>query len=443
MSSRQQGAPPVPVHLGSPVSKRELKCQLGGDGGPTGWDATPGQHQASMRYLDVVGLRVKYKGPGSDDRDAASIRSNNPIPKGCPVYYFEVEIINKGRDGYIGIGLSRKDVKLDRLPGWEPHSYGYHGDDGHVFNGRGTGRPYGPIFTTGDWIGIIYNRIEKTLTFTKKGFQLGVAFRDVEEETLYPTVGFRTPDEEVAVNFGDDLERRPFKGDYEAILESVMSNLHMQILDTKIPGSSDIIAELVFDYLKHHGYWETAQAVGEDVLKGRNQISESTKEESMALYSATEYVMGGDIDKAMASAEELCPGVLDENPSIAFALKCQKLCELIRDKKDDDAMEYGRQELTQSCSTSEDRVLMEKVLTLFAYSDPASSPFGDLLSTAYKTELAASLARALRKHLGKREVSTLEEMYRQACVLGELLHQMEDPAAALINVRTFVDEKGA
>jgi hypothetical protein len=148
-----------------------------------------------MRYLDVVGLRVKYKGPGSDDRDAASIRSNNPIPKGCPVYYFEVEIINKGRDGYIGIGLSRKDVKLDRLPGWEPHSYGYHGDDGHVFNGRGTGRPYGPIFTTGDWVGIIYNRIEKTLTFTKKGFQLSVSFSDLEEETLYPTVSFRTPDE--------------------------------------------------------------------------------------------------------------------------------------------------------------------------------------------------------------------------------------------------------
>ena len=49
-----------------------------------------------------------------------------------------------------GIGFSTADVKLDRLPGWEPHSYGYHGDDGHAFSGRGTGRAYGPVYTTGE-----------------------------------------------------------------------------------------------------------------------------------------------------------------------------------------------------------------------------------------------------------------------------------------------------
>lgn len=50
-----------------------------------------------------------------------------------------------------GIGFSTAEVKLDRLPGWEPHSYGYHGDDGHAFSGRSTGRAYGPIYTTGGW----------------------------------------------------------------------------------------------------------------------------------------------------------------------------------------------------------------------------------------------------------------------------------------------------
>jgi len=150
-----------------------------------------------MRYLEISGLRVRYKGPGSDDRDAAAIRANNPVPDCMPVYYYEVEIANKGRDGFIGIGFAVQDVKLDRLPGWEPHSYGYHGDDGHVFNGRGTGRPYGPQFGTGDWIGVIYNRVERTISFTKKGYDLGVAFENVTENLMYPTVGFRTPDEEV------------------------------------------------------------------------------------------------------------------------------------------------------------------------------------------------------------------------------------------------------
>ena len=40
-------------------------------------------------------------------------------------------------------------MKLERLPGWEPHSYGYHGDDGMAFKSCGTGDQYGPKWTTG------------------------------------------------------------------------------------------------------------------------------------------------------------------------------------------------------------------------------------------------------------------------------------------------------
>ena len=38
---------------------------------------------------------------------------------------------------------------MDRLPGWEPQSYGYHGDDGNAFRSDGKGRRYGPTFGTG------------------------------------------------------------------------------------------------------------------------------------------------------------------------------------------------------------------------------------------------------------------------------------------------------
>lgn len=50
-----------------------------------------------------------------------------------------------------GIGFSAQDVSLNRLPGWEPHSYGYHGDDGMAFESCGTGKPYGPVFATGQY----------------------------------------------------------------------------------------------------------------------------------------------------------------------------------------------------------------------------------------------------------------------------------------------------
>ena len=48
-----------------------------------------------------------------------------------------------------GVGFSTGSVALNRLPGWETHSYGYHGDDGMAFHSCGTGKPYGPVYATG------------------------------------------------------------------------------------------------------------------------------------------------------------------------------------------------------------------------------------------------------------------------------------------------------
>lgn len=59
-------------------------------------------------------------------------------------------MVSKGRNGFIGVGFSSAEVKLDRLPGWEPHSFGYHGDDGNAFHESGKGIKYGPTFGTGD-----------------------------------------------------------------------------------------------------------------------------------------------------------------------------------------------------------------------------------------------------------------------------------------------------
>ena len=44
------------------------------------------------------------------------------------------------------------------------------------------------ISISGDYIGVIYNRVDRTIAFTKNGVHLGVAFRNVYEERLYPTV---------------------------------------------------------------------------------------------------------------------------------------------------------------------------------------------------------------------------------------------------------------
>jgi Ran-binding protein 9/10 len=435
---------------------------------PTQWDATALRGQVA-RFIQIShnGCRAKYVGQGTDDRDAASVRADHPVPADCPIFYFEVEIVNAGRDGFIGIGFCTRDVNLDRLPGWEPHSYGYHGDDGHVFSGRGTGRAYGPMYTTGDWLGIILNRVERTISFTKKGYDLGVAFEDVSETWLYPAVGFRTPDEEVLVNFGNDLVGRPFKGDVELVKQEAQSRLYSKILATPIivPSITDaamasgsrnnnngntasnctansrtsIIGEILFDYLKHHGYWESASAVARDILGGTVQVPMDEINLAALQSSMREKLLDGDVDGAMTAAESLAPGVMEASPHVAFRLKCLKFCELIKAGRDEEAMVYGREELGPSCSnSSDDRALLEDALALFAYADPATSPSGHLLSASHCAELAAELDKAVLSRRGCREESSLERVWRQTEAVKRELKRQGDPAASLLGESTHL-----
>ena len=148
--------------------------------------------------IDVLGerqLEVRYttQGKGQLEYETASIRADYPVPPECGLYYFEVTILAGKSQEYvpgdgsvmhlvangasrttIGVGLSAKSVHLHRPPGWEPDSYGYHGDDGHCFTSNSTGRMYGPKFTSGDVIGCGINFNTGSIFFTKNGQPLGM-----------------------------------------------------------------------------------------------------------------------------------------------------------------------------------------------------------------------------------------------------------------------------
>jgi SPRY domain len=59
------------------------------------------------------------------------------------------------------------------MPGWDPLTWGYHGDDGNKFHARGYGRPYGQLFGTGDVVGCRLNLRDAELSFTKNGVSQG------------------------------------------------------------------------------------------------------------------------------------------------------------------------------------------------------------------------------------------------------------------------------
>ncbi|KAG8986218.1 hypothetical protein FRB93_005476 [Tulasnella sp. JGI-2019a] len=181
------------------------------------------------RDLTFVGTQSQN---GQNKEEAASARTTFSIPPVCGVYYYEVEILNKGNKGHIGVGFGTKRARLSKLPGWEPESWGYHGDDGNVFcgpDGPEKEPSYGPKFSTGDVVGCGIDYSIQQLFFTKNGGFLGHVFNHVSGE-LYPLVGLRTSHESIRANFG----QFPFRFDIESYYQQTRNNAWRGIQETQL-----------------------------------------------------------------------------------------------------------------------------------------------------------------------------------------------------------------
>lgn len=279
--------------------------------------------KANFISLSENNLKVHYKGVGKGHKDAAAVRATHAIPVSCLIYYFEIEIISKGRDGYMGIGLAGSEVNMQRLPGWDKESYGYHGDDGNSFCSSGTGMPYGPTFTTGDIIGCGYNLVENTCFYTKNGLNLGRAFSDLPPKPLFPTVGLQTPGEEVEANFG----MKPFCYDIEDDLKALKQRITSSIMDFPVKYNEwqTTVHKLVQSWLVHNGYCATAEVFS---CATRQPFTENVSNIKQRL-RIQQLVLSGKIGEAILLTNKLYPDVLKSNPNLLFALKCRQFVEMV------------------------------------------------------------------------------------------------------------------
>ncbi|XP_066923576.1 ran-binding protein 9-like [Clytia hemisphaerica] len=288
---------------------------------PRSWSS---QDKCSHIGLSQNNLRAHYKGVGKTHKDAASARASYPIPAGCGLYYFEVKVISKGRDGYIGVGLCAHGVNTSKLPGWEKDSYGYHADDGHSFCASAAGEAYGPTFTTGDIIGCGLNLINKTCFYTKNGVNLGIAFKDLIPN-LYPTIGLQTPGEIVDVNFG----QQDFVFDIEEMKKKLQAST-LRIIEN-FPVSTDdgswhaTLQRIVSAYLVHHGYCATAEtfakSTGQSIAEELSSIRNRQRIQRL--------ILSGRISEAIDAIQTLYPGLLDQNSDLFFKLKCRQFIEMV------------------------------------------------------------------------------------------------------------------
>ncbi|XP_026062087.1 ran-binding protein 9 [Carassius auratus] len=306
--------------------------------------------------LSQNNLRVHYKGHGKTPKDAASVRATHPIPAACGVYYFEVKIISKGRDGYMGIGLSAQGVNMNRLPGWDKHSYGYHGDDGHSFCSSGTGQPYGPTFTTGDVIGCCVNLINNTCFYTKNGHSLGIAFTDLPPN-LYPTVGLQTPGEVVDANFG----QHPFVFDIEDYMREWRTKIQAQI-DRFPIGEREgewqaMIQKMVASYLVHHSYCATAEAFAKSTDQAVHEELASIKNRQ----KIQKLVLSGRMGEAIETTQQLYPSLLERNQDLLFMLKVRQFIEMVNGTDSEVRCLGGRSPKSQDCYSGSPRLFNSPV----------------------------------------------------------------------------------
>ncbi|KAL2887492.1 Ran-binding protein 10 [Ceratocystis lukuohia] len=308
---------------------------------PTYWDEND-KHVGLEVSSD--GLELRHVGSKEQrENDTSSIRANCPIPKEVGLYYYEVSISHsKAKENKIGVGFVTSKTSLNKPPGWEAGSYGYHGDDGSKFSGSLHGGPYHSKFSAGDTIGCGINFYTKEVFFTKNGIYIGPAFQNVSGD-LYPGIGIQHPSDGLRANFG----AMPFTFDIDSMVERQRSKIQTHVrntpFDTLHPSQSEsqFLQELVMQALENDGYIETARAFAAAIRKEEqalaagidgtdSKMTTEDDEETVNRQTVRYAVLTGDIDQAEKMMRLYYPALLDANKDILFRLQCQRFIEMVR-----------------------------------------------------------------------------------------------------------------
>ncbi|CAG5098045.1 Oidioi.mRNA.OKI2018_I69.XSR.g15346.t1.cds [Oikopleura dioica] len=431
--------------------------------------------ELSSKLIIQQGTRVEYKGPGSKGyKDAASARTNTEIPAVCGLYYFEITVISKGRDGYIGIGLvaygdesqqlNAQQGGYNRLPGWDQDSFGYHGDDGNAFSKSAHGQKYGPIYGSGDVVGCCINMVNRTIFFTKNGSNLGIVFEDVPDKPMYPTVGLQTPGELIEANFG----QKPFLFDFESYLADFRRDQIVQIKNFSIDdtdGSFQLkIQAIIANYLNYQGYSKAATAFEEATRTKCAVEAEATKKTRIGIVSC---ILKGELTEAIARLSADFPNLLENNHELVFQLKFQQLVEIIGGTESEmknyketehsfgmlpasalqDFIDKGRhlREFVLESNSDNESMLkkinqIKKISTLLIDNDPSKSPAADLFEKSRRQKVATAVSAAIRQSQKLSARPKVAVLVNHVRLLHDTLLQRDIPQAAFTLPENFLNE---
>jgi Ran-binding protein 9/10 len=200
----------------------------------------------------------------------------------------------------------------------------------------------------GDVIGCCINFADLSISFTRNGIMLGIAWtglKILERAAVFPIVGLRTPGLEIwflilgeiiKANFGQSK----FKFDINQYCRDEKVKLWRTIDKTQSPGhlKSSSVNMLITQYLINQGYSDTAKSFYASAIHPANILDETGESfdklqgvkgmESRKIVIAL--VARGHVAEALQEISTLYPTLLPSNPFLHAQLLCLQFVEIFR-----------------------------------------------------------------------------------------------------------------
>ncbi|CAN1854313.1 Protein GID8 homolog [Linum perenne] len=150
--------------------------------------------------------------------------------------------------------------------------------------------------------------------------------------------------------------------------------------------------KLVMNFFVTEGYVDAAEKFQRE--SGTEPgIDLSTITDRMAVKKA---VQCGNVEDAIEKVNDLNPEILDTNPQLFFHLQQQRLIELIRNGKIEEALEFAQEELAPRGEENQSFLEeLERTVALLAFDDVSKCPVGELLDISQRLKTASEVNAAI------------------------------------------------
>lgn len=126
-----------------------------------------------------------------------------------------------------------------------------------------------------------------------------------------------------------------------------VSNNDWETKMDEVEVSRDQIHRMIMDYFVVEGYASAATAFSKE-----SNCAETSSPQKKTLSERSSVICAmneGDCSTAIALTNKINPDVLEEDPSVAFAVALQQLIELIREKELDECLDFAHEEIVSRC----------------------------------------------------------------------------------------------